>query len=111
MAVKKRRKRWRAHHVHAPADNHLHDENPADRLTPLEETEAFKESAQTDGGGALKDTIRVDRTSLKLPEKFIDEERGTAETFRLDGVVVAVLAAALAFIAFIAWQITLMPEK
>jgi len=111
VAVKRRRKKWRAHHVHAPGDAHLHGENPAERLTPLEETGAFRESAQTDEGGAVKDTIRVDRNSLRLPEKFIEAERGTAETFRLDGIVVALLAGALAFIAFIAWQISLMPEK
>lgn len=110
--MKRKRKKWRPHHVHAPADNHLHDEDPAARLTPLEETAAFTDSAQADDSRAgVNDTIRVDRNSLKLPEKFIEDERGTAETFRPDGIVVALLAAALAFIAFIAWQITLMPEK
>jgi hypothetical protein len=110
--TKGKRKKWRPHHAHAAGDGHAHDENPAARLTPLEETEAFRDSDQQTGShAAVQDTIRVDRTTLKLPEKFIEDERGAAETFRLDGVVVAILAAALAFIAFIAWQITLMPEK
>ena len=112
MALKRRRRKWRAHHAHAPADEHLHAENPAEQLTPLEETAALNEPGQAgEGRGGVEDTIRVDRSRLKLPEKFIEEERGAAETFRLEGIVVAILAAALAFIAFIAWQITLMPQK
>jgi len=110
VAVKKKRKKWKPWHAHGPGDQHGHEDDLAERLTPLEETEAFRESEQTDGRpGAVKDTIRVDSSSVRLPEKFLAEERGAADTFRLHPVVVAILAVMLAFIAFVAWQITLMP--
>ena len=88
-----------------------HEREMAARLAPLEETEAFGESAQRDGDRNAGDTIRVGRTSVKMPEKFLGEERDAASTFRLDAVIVVILALMLAFIAFIAWQITLMPAK
>lgn len=110
MAVKKKRRKWKSSHAHGPGDHHEHGENPAERLAPLEETEAFRKSEQADGKkGAVEDTIRVDRTTVKMPEKFLEDERDASEVFRLDAVVVAILAAMLAFIAFVAWQITLMP--
>ncbi len=46
-----------------------------------------------------------------MPEHLIDDEREGASIFRLEPVVVFILVAMLAFIAFIAWQITLMPVK
>jgi hypothetical protein len=111
VAVKKRKRRkWKSPHAHGPGDRHEHEENLAQRLTPLEETEAFRKSEQSDGNhAAVKDTIRVDRSSVKMPEKFLEDERDAADTFRLHPVVVAILAVMLAFIAFVAWQITLMP--
>lgn len=113
MAVKKRkRKKWKSPHSHAhgPGHRHEHEEDLAKRLAPLEETEAFRKAEQSDGNhNAVKDTIRVDRSTVKMPEKFMEDEREAAEIFRLHPVVVAILAAMLAFIAFVAWQITLMP--
>ncbi|MDQ3803810.1 MAG: hypothetical protein M3416_08300 [Acidobacteriota bacterium] len=110
MAVKKKRRKWKPRHAHGPGDRHEHEENLAKRLAPLEETAAFRKSEQSDGNhGSVKDTIRVDRSSVKMPEKFLEDERDAADTFRLHPVVVAILAAMLTFIAFIAWQITLMP--
>ena len=111
MAVKKsKRRKWKPWHAHGPGDHHGHSGNLAERLAPLEETGAFRKSGQTDGNhGTVKDTIRVDKNSVKLPEKFLEDERGTADTFRLHPVVITIVALMLAFIAFVAWQITLMP--
>ncbi len=104
MAVKKKRRR--SHH-HKSDDERRHQELSA-RLAPLEETKEFKQSEQRDGGGAAG-TIRVDSKSVKMPEQLIAEERDAADTFRPHPVVVVILIIALAFIAFVAWQITLMP--
>ena len=113
MAVKrKKRKKWKPWHAHGPGNHHEHETDLAERLTPLEETPAFRKSDQSDGHrGGAKDTIRVDNSSVKLPEKFLEDERGASETFRLHPVVITIVALMLAFIAFIAWQITLMPVK
>ena len=114
MAVKKKRKKWKTGSLHAPGGRRggLDAEEASERLAPLEERKEFKDSPQTDGNrGNVKDTIRVDRNSVKMPEQFVEEERDASATFRLDPVVLAILAAVLAFIAFIAWQISRMPEK
>ena len=87
------------------------DQNEAERLAPLEETEAFKQSHQRDGHPSAKDTIRVDNKSVPMPEQLTEDEREGGSIFHLEPVVVFLLAVLLAFIAFIAWQITLMPEK
>lgn len=84
------------------------------RLAPLEEQKSPDETHQSmppDTATAGDDTIRIDSTKLKVAEKFIEGEREGADIFRLHPVVVFILAAALAFVAFIAWQITLMPAK
>lgn len=108
MAVK----RWSEPQRHSHddgRDRQRHEAELAARLAPLEETESFKKSAQGDGGRDSRDTIRVDKTSVKLPEKFLEGERDAASTFRPAPVVVVILVVMLSFIAFIAWQITLMP--
>jgi hypothetical protein len=104
MAVKKRRRT----HRHKSDEEKRHHELSA-RLAPLEETKEFKRSEQRDNGREATDTIRVGSASVKMPEQLIAEDRDAAETFRLHPVVVAILVFALAFIAFVAWQITLMP--
>ena len=116
MAVRKKRRKWRTRHAHGPGHTHgngdrrRHEEELSKRLAPLEETEAFRQSEQTDGHrGDIKDTIRVDRTNIKMPESFLEEERDAADVFRLHPVVIFILVVVLAFTAFIAWQITLMP--
>ena len=116
MAVKKKKKgrRWKTGSLHWPGSDHDHREheaNVADRLAPLEETEAFKESPQKETTHAPDDTIRVDSASVKMPETFVEDEREGASIFRLEPVAVAILLVMLAFIAFVAWQISLMPAK
>jgi hypothetical protein len=83
------------------------------RLAPLEETAASDKMHQAvpDERPANDDTIRVNTAALKLPERLVEEERSGARIFYLDPIVVAILVFMLAFIAFIAWQITLMPTK
>lgn len=112
MAVKKKRsRRWKTGPLHWPGSRHDHAENVAGRLAPLEETEAFEESPQKDTTHAPDDTIRVDGKSVQMPDGFVEDEREGASIFRLEPVALAILLAMLAFIAFVAWQISLMPNK
>jgi hypothetical protein len=111
MAVKKKSRRWKTGRLHWPGSRREHEEDLAAKLTPLEETEEFKESPQTDSKRNRDDTIRVDGASVRVPDNLVEEERSASSTFRFEPVVLALLLIALAFIAFIAWQITLMPEK
>ena len=104
MAVRKNRRT----HRHKSDEKKRHREQSA-RLAPLEETKEFERSEQHDGHHAARDTIRVDSASVKMPEQLIAEERDAADTFRPHPIVVVIVLLALAFIAFIAWQITLMP--
>jgi hypothetical protein len=111
---KKKRKVWKTDPVHWPGSNHDgHDHSGmAERLKPLEETEEFKKSAQRDANpGGADDTIRIDNKSVPMPEHLIDDEREGASIFRLEPLVLFILIAMLLFIAFIAWQVTLMPPK
>ena len=113
MAVTKK-KRWKTGRLHWPGSSRGHEEedgDSAERLAPLEETEKFKKSHQSDGEHAPDDTIHVDSSSVRMPGHLVDDEREGARIFRLEPVVLFILAAMLAFIAFVAWQITLMPEK
>jgi hypothetical protein len=109
VAVKS--KRWKTGRLHWPGSRREHETNEAERLTPLEETDAFKRSSQRHGDHDADDTIRVDSTSVQMPDHLVDDEREGASIFRLEPAAVVILAIMLAFIAFIAWQITLMPEK
>jgi len=111
---RKRRKGWKTDRLHWPGSHHEgHDHaGMAERLTPLEETEEFKESLQGEGApGAADDTIRVDNKTVPMPEHLLDDEREGASIFRVEPIVFFILLGMLAFIAFIAWQVTLMPEK
>ena len=112
MSKEKKRKGWKTGRLHWPGSHrggHDHNEEAA-RLTPLEETEAFKDSPQSDGKRNA-DTIRVDSSNVPMPESLVEDEREGASIFKLEPVVVFILVVMLAFIAFVAWQITLMPEK
>jgi hypothetical protein len=114
VAVKKKKsRRWRTGPLHWPGSGHDHEEeeNAAQRLAPLEETEAFKESPQKDTTHAPDDTIRVDSKNVPMPESLVEDEREGASIFRLEPVALVLLLVMLAFIAFIAWQISLMPSK
>jgi hypothetical protein len=111
VAVSKKRRRWKTGRLHWPGSGHRHKPEEAERLTPLEESEEFKDSPQVEGTRRADDTIRIDNTSVPMPETLLEEERVGSSIFRLEPVVLFVLILMLAFIAFIAWQVTLMPEK
>ena len=103
--------RRRRHNHGGGPDRRKHEQEMADRLAPLEETEAFKESDQRTGEHAAPDTITVSNQSVKMPDKFLEEERNASGIFKLEPLVLAILVVMLLFIAFVAWQITLMPAK
>ena len=110
---KKGRHRWQTGRLHWPGSHHPGHEGDGDeaaRLKPLEETEEFKGSPQLDGKHG-PDTIRVDNKSVPMPAHLTEEEREGASVFHLEPVVFFIIAFMLAFIAFVTWQITLMPGK
>jgi hypothetical protein len=109
MAVKKR---WRWPLRSDNGGKRRRDpEELAHRLAPLEETPAFREAEQADAGKRANDTIRIDRQSVKVPEYLGEGKRDIETTFKLDTPVIVILIILIAFTAFIAWQISLMPEK
>ena len=117
MSGRKRKKGWKTGRLHWPGSARHRsdgdgDGNVAQRLTPLEETDEFKGSPQSDAKpGGADDTIRVDSKNIPMPESLVEDEREGASIFRLEPVAVFIIVVMLAFIAFIAWQITLMPSR
>ena len=111
MAVKKGKRRWKTGPLHLSGSRHDHAEKEAGRLAPLEETDGFNESRQKDSAHVPDDTIRVDSRSVQMPDGFVDGEREGTSIFRLEPVALVLLVIMLAFIAFVAWQISLMPSK
>lgn len=77
----------------------------AARLAPLEEQEA-RESSAGNGGGLILDTA-----GLKLPKGLVEEEKEKPRLLDFNPVVVVIFFAALAFIAFIAYLISIEPAK
>lgn len=86
----------------------------AAQLAPLEEQDraaaekqvADKSLAQP-GKQRERGTIVVDTGSLVIPKNVETEER---PLWRIEPVVIVIVGLMLLFIAFIAWQITLMPQ-
>jgi hypothetical protein len=105
MAIRRRL----ARHSHDAKGRKQHVEELSGRLAPLEEQVALTQTGQQGDGHGNDGTIRVDSSSVKVHNHFTEGERDTAGIFYLEPVVVAILVAMLIFIAFIAWQITLMP--
>ena len=101
--------RRRRHQHGGGEERRKHEQEMAARLAPLEETAAFKESDQSTGEHTAPDTITVSNQSVKMPDKFLEEERDASGIFKLEPLVLAILVVMLLFIAFVAWQITLMP--
>ena len=94
----------RKHHEH----NHLvpHQGEPVElaaRLTPPEETHA----PDSNNGGA----IVVDTTALNLPREFTEREEKKGLLFGLEPIGVIILIFSVAFITFIAYLISIEPEK
>ncbi|MBC7933151.1 MAG: hypothetical protein H7Z38_21520 [Rubrivivax sp.] len=115
----KKTKKWKTGRLHWPGSHHEHDGNDnadldvaAARLAPLEETKDFDKSPQSEGRkDGTDDTIRVGAGDVRLPDQLNDEDRDAASVFRLGPVALFIVTVALAFVAFITWQITLMPAK
>ncbi len=90
----------------------------AAQLAPLEEQDRHAAKQQLAGGPPPNDSqadphfgaIVVDNDNLHVPQDIM--EGGNEKTFLgMEPVVLVILAVMLIFIAFIAWQITLMPVE
>ena len=87
----------------------------AAQLAPLEEQDRQAASQQLQGpGGSPADphfgAIVVDNDELQVPQGVM-EGSGEKTYLGMEPVVIVILAVMLVFIAFIAWQITLMPVE
>lgn len=90
MAVKKRRRK-------------IEEETSEFKAAMLAPHEEQLEQHTTDLGA-----LRINAENL--PKNFIGAEDETARMFRPHGIVVAIIGLLLAFIAFVAYLIGLMPE-
>ena len=90
----------------------------AAQLAPLEEQDkpaavkqlTISRELPKDQAAAEFTGIIVDSTDLQVPQD-IKEESGDKTYLGMEPVVLVILALMLAFIAFIAWQISLMPKE
>jgi len=90
----------------------------AARLAPLEELERSSTAQQLGSSPGLKNphadihygAIVVDNDNLNLPEDMMEGNDG-GKFLGMEPVVLVILGVMLAFIAFIAWQISLMPAN
>jgi len=94
----------------------------AAQLAPLEEQDARaaqKQQQGTNGHGSGKGglivehgALIVDTENLNIPKSLGGSGAGEPKHFLgIEPVVLAILLASLAFVAFIAWQISLMPRS
>ena len=90
----------------------------AAQLAPLEELDSDSAAKQVGAGPHLSDpqadphygAIVVDNEGLHIPKDIM--EGGDEKTyFGMEPVVLVILGIMLVFIAFIAWQISLMPVE
>jgi hypothetical protein len=81
--------------------------NLAARLAPPEERE--QSGAQPSGNN--RGGIVVDTGALKLPRDFVEERDDRSRPFRPDPVVVLIFILSLAFIAVVAYLISIEPPK
>jgi hypothetical protein len=79
----------------------------AERLAPLEER-AVKSTHQSLNN---KGVISVDTGDLKLPESFTGKGEGKPRLFGVEPITIIIITFALAFIAFIAYLISVEPPK
>jgi hypothetical protein len=90
----------------------------AARLAPLEELDKSSAAKQLGSSPHLADpladphygAIVVDNENLNLPRDIM-EGSGRGTILGMEPVVIVILGVMLAFIAFIAWQISLMPAQ
>jgi hypothetical protein len=91
---------------------HSHVEQSGDtaelaaQLAPLEERGGGAHSGGAhDNGGS----IVVDTGALKLPEGLVAQQEKDRRLWGFEPVVLFIIVVSLAFIAFVAWQISRMP--
>ena len=84
-------------------DDQRTNENLAElaKLKPPEELQG-----QESPTGPLEGSIRVDETHLPVPDGIIESD--SKSWLRIESVVLVIAALMLVFIAFIAWQVSLM---
>lgn len=87
----------------------------AAQLAPLEELDkksAARQLGATVAPGSIAESgfsaIVVDNNNLQVPKEIL-EEGGERTYLGMEPVVIVILALMIVFIAFIAWQISLMP--
>lgn len=79
----------------------------AEQLAPLEE----RERKHTVQGSNDEGVIGVDTGELKLPKEFTEREEERSRFLGLEPVALVILIFSLAFIAFIAYLISIEPTK
>jgi hypothetical protein len=104
MAVKRKSRRRRHNAVQASSDEGL---EKAAQLAPLEERGGRSALQASNNGGV----ISVDTGNLRLPSEFTEKDEGNSGLFGLEPVTIVILAFTLAFIAFIAYLISVEPPK
>ena len=103
MKPKKNKRRRRHAHYSGPEGSTV--EELAAQLAPPEEQER---AAGGNGAQHAAGAIVVDTAALKMPTGFSEAKRESR--FEVGRVVVFVTLLMLLFTAFVAWQITRMPE-
>jgi hypothetical protein len=103
MAVKKEPRR-----IHSPVKARSAEAaEHAAHLAPPEEQNGKQKNQASNQDGA----IVVDTGELKLPKGVVEDEGGGAKFFGMDPVVLLIFCFALAFIAFIAYLISIEPAR
>ena len=105
MKIKKGRKRGRHAHYSGPQGATV--EELAAQLAPPEEQQA--RASGGNGAQHAAGAIVVDTGALKMPTGFAESRRESH--FEIGRVVVIITLLMLLFTAFIAWQITRMPDE
>ena len=77
----------------------------AEQLAPLEERDGGAHAGGNNNGGS----IVVDTGALKMPEGLAAEQERNGRILGFEPVVLFIIVLSLAFIAFVAWQISRMP--
>ena len=90
--------------IHVSSDGAL---EKAQQLAPLEER-AGKFARQNSNEEGV---INVDTGSLKLPREFTEKEEGKSRLFNVEPITIVILVFSLAFIAFIAYLISIEPPQ
>jgi hypothetical protein len=106
MALKENGRRQHTHYT--GAEDKKDTAQLSHHLAPPEEKAGQAVARQSAKNGGA---IRVDTGSLKFPKGFVEEDKASSKWLGLEPVVLIILCLALAFIAFIAWQVSLMEQR